>query len=247
MPVIIVLAVLAVAGIGFGGFELWRESRISEEFEELKNFITVEKRGVAQTYTKEAVERYVKWSYGDEWYFVDQASYGDKEIALKFSRANGDYFHTIIGYSNGTKITNGSVLPDKNIYEKKYRDTYEYEILQCHKDEIEQLARQLQLDVDVRVERRSPVTNAYIIINNVNFEQDSEKIAKFMVEGSKIVNYNINPEMKKTEIGLRVTANFSGGKNEPYLTFAKNQDERNEYNEEYYLTKLKSQVLKNEN
>ena len=184
---------------------------VSEEFEELKGFIEVEKEGRAKTYTNEAIEKYVKWAYGDEWYFVEENPYGNSEKSLKFARTNGDYFHAIIGYLYGIE----DVLPDENHYYKTYRDTYGYEILKNHKNEIVQLAERLSLDADIVIEDRDPATNAYIVLNNVKIDRDSEKIAKFMVEASEIVEYNINPDMKKNEMGLNVTINLSGGRNEP--------------------------------
>ena len=45
--------------------------------------------------------------------------------------------------------------------------------------------------------------------------------------------YNMNPDMRKSKMGLIVTVNLSNGNNEPYLTLAKNQDERDKYDEEY--------------
>ena len=48
--------------------------------------------------------------------------------------------------------------------------------------------------------------------------------------------------MRKSKMGLNVTVNLSNGDNEPYLTLAKNQDERDKYDEEYYITELKSQI-----
>ena len=155
---------------------------------------------------------------------------------------NGNYFHVILGTSKSTKTVNGGMLPDDNHYHKTYADTYEYEILKCHQNEIAQLAKQLSLDADIIVEDRDPATNAYIVLNSVEYDRDFQRIAKFIVEASKIVDYNMNPDMRKSKMGLNVTVNLSNGDNEPYLTLAKNQDERDKYDEEYYITELKSQI-----
>ena len=215
---------------------------VSEEFEELKGFTSVIKEGDPKVYTNEAIEKYVEWSYGDGWHLVEQKPYGSSGIALKFSRSNGDYFHAILDTRKGTKSVNGGMLPDDSHYYKEYSDTYEYEIFKCHKDEIAQLASRLSLDVDIVIEDRDPTTNAYILLNNVELDRDLEKIAKFMVEASKIVDYNINPNMKKSKSGLNVTVNLSGGDNEPGLSLAENQDERNKQDEDYYMAELKSQI-----
>ena len=96
------LLVLIICIITLSAFILFYSTpnqRINEEFNELKNFTSVEKSGPAQTYSNEAIEKYVHWSYGDEWNLVEENAYGETEKALKFTRQNGDYFHTIIGYS----------------------------------------------------------------------------------------------------------------------------------------------------
>ena len=244
---ILLLAGISIIGLAFICSAILRDNAISEEFEELKNFATVEKEGQAKTYTNEAVERYVKWAYGDEWYFVEEKPYGDEEKALKFARANGDYFHAIIGYRYSAKPVGGGLLPDGNRYSKTYQDTYEYEILKNHKNEVAQLAKRLSLDADIVIEDREPTTNAYIILNNVVIDRDSKKIAEFMVKASEIVKYNINPEMEKSEMGLNVTINISGGKNEPSLSLANNENSRIEHDENYYISELNSQITRSDN
>ena len=246
MVAIISIGILVI-GLVFVCFAVFRGNTVSEEFEELKGFIRVEKEGQAKTYTNEAIEKYVKWAYGDEWNFVEENSYGDSEKSLKFMRTNGDYFHAIIGYDYGTKSVGGGVIPDENYYSKTYRDTYEYEILKNHKDEVVQLAERLSLDADIVIENRDPATNAYIILNNVTIDLDSEKIAEFMVKTSEIVNYNINSDMKKSKMGLNVTVNISGGGNEPYLSLANNEKSRIEHDKDYYISELNSQLTRNSN
>ena len=247
--VFIVLAGVLIIGLALVCFSAFGNDTVSGEFEELKNFVTVEKEGQAKTYTNEAIEKYVKWTYGDEWSLVEEKPYGDSEKALKFTRTNGDYFHAIIGYNYGTKSVGGSgiggIVPDESHYSKTYRDTYEYEILKNHKNEVAQLAEQLSLDADIVIENRDPATNAYIVLNNVTLDIDSEKIAKFMVKTSEIVNYKINPDMKKSKMGLNVTVNISGGRSEPSLFLANNESSRIEYNENYYISELNSQITRN--
>ena len=139
------------------------------------------------------------------------------------------------------------MLPDENHYSKTYRDTYEYEILKNHKDEVAQLANYLSLDADIVIENRDPATNAYIILNNVTIDRDFKKIAEFMVKTSEIVNYNINSDMKKSKMGLNVTVNISGGGNEPYLSLANNEKNRIEHDEDYYISELNLQLTKDNN
>lgn len=249
----IILICVLIIGVAFICFIFFRGDTVSEEFEELKGFIEVEKEGQAKTYTNEAIERYVKWAYGDEWYFVEEKPYGNSEKSLKFMRADGDYFHAIIGYTYGTEFVGGDsddiggMLPDKSHYSKTYRDTYEYEILKNHKDEVQQLAQNLYLDADVVIEDREPATNAYIVLNNVTFDRDSEKIAEFMVKASEIVDYNINPEMQKGAMGLTVIVNISGGWDEPFLSLATNEKSRIEHDKDYYISELNSQLTRNSN
>ncbi|MBQ6461685.1 hypothetical protein IJJ36_04685 [Candidatus Saccharibacteria bacterium] len=249
--IIIILTSVLIIGLALICFAVFKNDTVSEEFEELKNFVRVEKEGQAKTYTNEAIEKYVKWAYGDEWYFIEEKPYGNSEKALKFMRANGDYFHAIIGYNHGTKSVGsngiGGIVPDESHYSKTYRDTYEYEILKNHKNEVTQLAERLSLDADIVIENRDPATNAYIILNNVTVNRDSGKIAEFMVKTSEIVDYNINPEMKKSKMGLNVTVNISGGRNEPSLSLANNESSRIEHDEDYYISELNSQITRNNN
>ena len=59
-----------------------RKNNASEEFEELKSFVIVEKEGEAKTYSNEAVEKYVAWAYGDGWRLAEQNPYGDNGKTL---------------------------------------------------------------------------------------------------------------------------------------------------------------------
>lgn len=103
MPIIIVLAILAVTGIGFGGFELWQNIQKSSELDNYKKQIIAKDEEISKsnsqkeesdnpTVSPEQQSSSADYIYVGEWGFKIKKSEGWRGIVQKYTYFN-DYPH----------------------------------------------------------------------------------------------------------------------------------------------------------
>ena len=211
------------------------QKEIEKELEELKgNYADKTIFGKPTYYSKNAIIEYVKWKYGDECR-LDNVKKEGNEYIYKFIRDNrNDFFYIISQTSNIPGNVAGPLDHTKwiRIIENEY--DIRYDITMCHLEEIEKLANQRNLKIEITTDELSKQVYIKAFINNIKNERIIENLANYAIDLDNLLHYDARPYSIEVEYETN-TKSF-------WIDLSSGNEERKEHTKEYYTEYIKEKI-----